>query len=289
MFGNAPRSLWERWCPADSQGRIELACRCFLLRDNSENILIEAGVGAFFSPELAERYGVTQQGHQLLESLEEVGLDADQIDRVYLSHLHFDHAGGILSSFAQGPLHLVFRRARYFVTDVAWQRAVSPHRRDRASYIPKLQQLLIESGRLEVMSTQVSRLKLKQTGVLPPSMDFSMSDGHSPGMSLFTFTGRRARAAFCADLIPGLPWLRTAITMGYDRFPERLIDEKLEFLHALGPGAVLLFTHDPLIAATQLEEKEVRGRLQLSSGLKIDAFRSWNLDYSDFPEPSGAL
>ena len=35
---------------------------------------------------------------------------------------------------------------------------------------------------------------------------------------------------FCADLIPGRPWVHLPITMGYDRYPELLIDEKRRFL-----------------------------------------------------------
>jgi hypothetical protein len=35
---------------------------------------------------------------------------------------------------------------------------------------------------------------------------------------------------FCADLIPGRAWVHLPVTMGYDRYPERLIDEKQDFL-----------------------------------------------------------
>ena len=32
MFGNAPKALWTRWAAADEHNRIDLACRCLLLR-----------------------------------------------------------------------------------------------------------------------------------------------------------------------------------------------------------------------------------------------------------------
>jgi hypothetical protein len=44
--------------------------------------------------------------------------------------------------------------------------------------------------------------------------------------------------------------------MGYDRFPERLIDEKRELYEAVGEGSWLLFTHDPGVAAGQLSLDE---------------------------------
>ncbi len=48
------------------------------------------------------------------------------------------------------------------------------------------------------------------------------------------------------SLIPGKAWVHVPITMGYDRFPELLVDEKKEFLDdKLARGVRLFFTHDP--------------------------------------------
>ena len=53
MFGNAPRALWSRWIQPDDLNRIPLACRCLLIQEESSRlILCEAGIGAFFSPDL---------------------------------------------------------------------------------------------------------------------------------------------------------------------------------------------------------------------------------------------
>ena len=94
MFGNAPRPVWEKWIAADERGRIPLACRCFLLQYNGKNILLETGIGSFFDPSLADRYGVQNADkHMLLENLKVHGFSEDYIDIVILSHLHFDHAG----------------------------------------------------------------------------------------------------------------------------------------------------------------------------------------------------
>ena len=62
---------------------------------------------------------------------------------------------------------------------------------------------------------------------------------------------------FCADLIPGAPWVRRAITMGYDRYPERLIDEKTALLDDLvRRSGRLFFTHDPEVAACGLSQND---------------------------------
>src|SRR6185436_21000051 len=100
---------------------------------------LEAGIGAFFEPALRERYGVVEDHHVLLDSLRDAGVRPEEVDVVVLSHLHFDHAGGVLSRWSQtAPLEIVFTRATFVVGDEAWARARAPHPRDRASFIPEL-------------------------------------------------------------------------------------------------------------------------------------------------------
>ena len=64
---------------------------------------------------------------------------------------------------------------------------------------------------------------------------------------------------FCGDLVPGRHWLHLPITMGYDRFPERLIDEKQEIAtKALSESWLLFFPHDPGYCAARcaLDERD---------------------------------
>src|SRR5207249_1579095 len=135
MFGNCPRAVWERWAAPDDANRIMLACRCLLVREQSgRNVLLEAGIGAFFAPKLRARYGVEEEEHVLVRELAAAGLRPDDVDVVVLSHLHFDHAGGLLAAWKEGaPATLVFPRARYVTGARAWERARRPHARDKAS------------------------------------------------------------------------------------------------------------------------------------------------------------
>lgn len=65
---------------------------------------------------------------------------------------------------------------------------------------------------------------------------------------------------FAGDLVPGVPWVHLPITMGYDRFPEQLIDEKRTQLEQLlKEQGRLVFTHDPDVAIGRLCRDE-RGR-----------------------------
>ena len=262
MFGNAPRALWERWTTVDARNRIDLACRALLASPlNGKTVLFETGIGAFFPPALRERYGVLEDRHVLLESLAAAGFSHEGIDVVVLSHLHFDHAGGLLAPWAEGqPPRLLFPNATYVVGSAHWQRALHPHPRDRASFIPELPALLEASGRLELVDGDRSQ-------ALGDAVRFHHSDGHTPGLLLAEIIGPElvdgqphGGVVFCADLIPGRPWVHVPITMGYDRNAELLIDEKRAFLEdKLARGVRLFFTHDAGCALAQVVRDE-KGR-----------------------------
>lgn len=262
MFGNAPRAVWEKWAAPDDLNRIELACRALLASPLAgKTVLFETGIGAFFEPKLRDRYGVQESRHVLIESLREAGFEHEDIDVVVLSHLHFDHAGGLLAPWSEGrELELLFPNATFLVGAEHWARALQPHPRDRASFIPELPVLLQNSGRLEIVEGPYSK-------ALGQSVRFSFSDGHTPGLMLAEIVGPeqvdgqpRGGVVFCADLIPGRSWVHVPITMGYDRNAELLIDEKRSFLEdKLARNVHLFFTHDPQVALAQVVRDE-KGR-----------------------------
>ncbi len=245
MFGNAPRPMWERWYTPDSQGRIELACRALLIEVDGKKILCETGIGAFFEPKLADRYGIQDPSiHHLLKSLEDLGIEENSIDAVILSHLHFDHAGGLLPTYQdiqKGHDNLLFPNAMYIVGEEAWHRCQNPHLRDRASFIPQLEEKLEKSKRLVIIPKGEKSIK-----ILPSCVSFFYSSGHTPGQVHTVIQGTKETIIFCGDLIPGSPWGHIPITMGYDRYPEKLIDEKQELYNqAIPANWLLFFTHDP--------------------------------------------
>jgi glyoxylase-like metal-dependent hydrolase (beta-lactamase superfamily II) len=251
MFGNAPRAMWSRWVTPDAENRIPLACRCLLVTGlDGRNVLFETGIGAFFDPAMRERFGVVEDRHVLLDSLAEAGLRHEDIDVVVLSHLHFDHAGGLLAPWMEGrPVTLLFPNARFLVGAEHWERARDPHPRDRASFIPELIGLLEASGRLELVEAG-------RPSSLGDAVRFEFSEGHTPGLMLAEVGG----VAFCADLIPGRPWVHLPVTMGYDRWPEKLIDEKRVFLDdKIARGVKLFFTHDHGCAMASVE-RDGKGR-----------------------------
>jgi glyoxylase-like metal-dependent hydrolase (beta-lactamase superfamily II) len=248
MFGHVPKAVWSKWLVPDEKNRITLACRALLIQEENRNILLETGIGAFFEPDLRVRYGVEEPQHVLLQSLASAGLTHENIDVVVLSHMHFDHAGGLLSEWKETETQtLLFPKAKYLVSKAGWERALHPHVRDKASFVPHLNELLKKSGRLSLVDS-------KTPPVLGADYEFLFSNGHTPGLMHTVVQMPESPVIFASDLIPGTSWVHLPVTMGYDRAPELLIDEKKKMLdYAIKKNAKLFFTHDPLVAMSHVQ------------------------------------
>jgi glyoxylase-like metal-dependent hydrolase (beta-lactamase superfamily II) len=154
---------------------------------------------------------------------------------------------------ANEPMRLLFPNANFVVSWDAFQRAKHPHVRDRKSFIPELPSLLEETGRLEIV-------KGHRSDALGADYKIWLSDGHTPGLMLTEIPGSEGPVVFAADLVPGRAWIHLPITMGYDRYPERLIDEKTDLLsRLLEARGRLFFTHDHEVAMARVG-KDDRGR-----------------------------
>ncbi len=259
MFGNAPKSLWHRWIDVDENNLIPIGSRALLLKTSDDVVLFETGAGAYLSPEMKKRFHVVESDHVLLTSLKVQGLEHRDITHVILSHLHFDHAGGLLRAWEQGndQLELLFPNAQYMVGKHNFERSATPHFRDRASFIPGLTDLLKDSHRL----IQVADGDILDVGNI--TIEFIESSGHTPGMMMSYIQTPGDKILFAGDLAPGHAWINLPITMGYDRFPEGLIDEKQQVLQRVyKEDAWIFYTHDHLYAVSKLRLDEKKKRFK---------------------------
>lgn len=226
MFSHVPKTLWSQWCQVDEMNRIPLACRCLSIEVEGETIVFDAGLGTFFSPKDRKRFGVMGENHPFEGRREP--------DHIVLSHLHFDHAGGLLAPYEKGrSLRLFFNHTHYWVTKEAFERAKAPGPRDHASFIRGLPELLEASGRLHFFDQTLPWKALEV---------HSHSNGHTLGMAIL----KVGTLYLVTDLIPGTAWVHLPVTLGFDRYAEKKVEEKQRLLEeVVQEGGTLFLTHDP--------------------------------------------
>jgi glyoxylase-like metal-dependent hydrolase (beta-lactamase superfamily II) len=261
MFSSVPKALWQKWFISDDNNQIRFATRCLVAKTNDLTILMEAGAGAYMEPKMADRYALDTSENKLITNLAENDISEESVDYVILSHLHFDHVGGLVPTWPgtqDDNWSLHFPNAKYVISRTQFERAHNPHPRDRASYIKDLCEKLENSGRLILIDED-------STGVaeLDGLISFEFTNGHTPGLlhSLLHMNGETL--FFASDLIPGNAWIHLPITAGYDRNPELVVDEKAEILkRAIKENWIIVFTHDPEIAMTRVSVDEATGKYQ---------------------------
>jgi len=245
MFGVVPKVLWEKKSPPDEKNRIRMRANSLLLRAGGKTILAETGNGTKWDAKQRGIYGV-QEGDPLMDSLGKFGVKPEHIDLVINTHLHFDHAGG--NTRIQGDrVAPTFPNARYLVQRVELEHALNPTERDRASYFPENYQPITEAGKWDLLEGDVEVL---------PGISVERVPGHNANIQAVKITGGGKTVAFVADLVPTrhhipLPWI-----MAYDLYPLQTLETKRKWIpRIVREGWIIVFGHDPEIAAATLHQK----------------------------------
>ena len=97
-FGPVPRIIWEPLVADElnPDSTLTQALNCLLVETPAGRVLVETGIGERLDERRIAQRGV--RGLPILPALREAGFDPATIDAVAVSHLHWDHAGGFLTS-----------------------------------------------------------------------------------------------------------------------------------------------------------------------------------------------
>jgi glyoxylase-like metal-dependent hydrolase (beta-lactamase superfamily II) len=235
MFGVVPKVFWEQQHPADDKNRIGLDLRCLLVETGDRRILVDTGIGDRWDEKKAGVFAMERRPNQLVAELAEAGLTRDSITDVVLTHLHFDHCGGVLRE-VDGSLEPTFPSARHWVQQKHWEWAQRPSERDRASFRPDDFALLEEKGQLQLIDG--AREFMPGVRALPVN-------GHTPGQQMIEFNTGEGTVVYCGDLLPFLSQIHVPWIMGFDLNPLLTVTEKKQFLtRAVEDGIILVFEHD---------------------------------------------
>ena len=248
MFGVVPRPLWEAESPPDDRSRIQLCMRPLLVDAEWGRMIIDCGAGDKMLPKQRDIYCL-DRSVTLDHALADVGMTAASIDLALATHLHFDHFGG--ATMREGDvLKPRFPRARYLIRRAEWEDATHPHERNRASYLQEDFVPLKDAGVIDFYD---------EDGTIRPGVRVVRTGGHTGQHQIVFIESQGKTAVFVADLIPTVAHIRDAWIMGYDLFPMETLAFKKQFIRdAIDSGWLIVFEHDPQIAAGYIREKDGR-------------------------------
>lgn len=241
MFGVVPKTLWQNVAAPDKHNRLPYRVRCVLARDGRHTILIDAGYGAKFSPLERSFFGL-DAGDTLLESLASLGVAPDDIDMVVLSHLHFDHVGGVSSFHGKSEPSLTFPRARHIIGRLEWDDAFG-QTPELAKAYPKINLTPLEAAKERVVL-------IDGDARIAPGLRARLTGGHTRGHLAFLFESGGETALCIGDLCPTTAHLRREWCLAYDT---HLLDTRRNKAQLLAEAADgqwwVLWPHDLHVAA----------------------------------------
>ncbi len=243
MFGTVPKAIWSKLIPSDEDNRIRMSTRSLIIDAGKRIFMVDAGNGDKWSDKLRRIYDIHNFDSR------DSGLEPSLITDVVLTHLHFDHAGGI-SRFKEGnpgEVELVYPKAKVYVQADNFKSARNPNRREKASYLKENVGIL---ERADLVLTEGSQ-------EIFPGIWVHKQGGHTRGHQWVEVRNDSESVAFTGDTVPTSRHLPIPYGMGYDICAERLLKEKEKLLgRALVRNWTLVFPHDPDIAAAKVKLDE---------------------------------
>jgi glyoxylase-like metal-dependent hydrolase (beta-lactamase superfamily II) len=253
MFGIVPKPLWAKLTTPDDRNRIDLQTNCLLLDDGSHKVLIETGYGGKWNQKDRDIFHL--QDRTILDALREVDAAPETIDHIIVTHLHFDHAGGLTHLNPAGEANRSFPGAAIFVQKTEWNDALANKTTMKKTYL---------RDHLDPVADQV-RLIEGETEILPGLHAWPMI-GHTWGHQAVRFRDAEGIVCFPGDVMPTINHAGSAFNMGYDMLPyENMLSKRALLERAAEEKWRLVIGHetgDPVVRVVPDADRPGEFRLQ---------------------------
>ena len=256
MFGVVPKAIWQKTNPADDKNMISMGMRCMLIEDGDRLTLIDTGIGNKQSDKFFGYYYMFGD-FSLDTSLAKYGFHRDDITDVFLTHLHFDHCGGVIQwNNDKTGFMSAFKNAKVWSNESHWQWAIEPNAREKASFLKENIHPIKESGQLNF----INKNSQNQIG-----FEVLFMDGHTEKQMLPKIQYQGKTIVFMADLLPTVGHIPLPYVMGYDTRPLLTLKEKEVFLNEAADNDFYLFLeHDAYNELITVKHTEKGVRLKES-------------------------
>lgn len=163
----------------------ESSVNAFLVNTGEKLVLIDTGSGALFGPALGK----------LVLNMDAAGYSPEQVDEIYITHLHADHAGGLMNgdklAFPNAVVRADKHDADFWLSDENLEKS------------PEGMKMFFEGARAS-LNPYIKAGKFKpfdgNTDLVPGVKAVAMP-GHTPGHTFYVAESKGQRIVFWGDLV----------------------------------------------------------------------------------------
>ena len=193
----------------------------FIIKTASDLILLDTGLG----------FKDVNNKFILHENIRRAGYNPDDVTLVLMSHLHFDHAGGMVCEEA-GNLQLSFPNAEYVIQRGEWETAYS---KPSKSYKTEIFDVLQRSNSVHFV---------EGSGRLNDQVSYEITGGHSEFHQVFLIGEGNETILFGGDILPEPEQLLRKFMAKYDFDGRRSMELRIEYgKRAAAENWTCLFYH----------------------------------------------
>lgn len=178
----------------------------FLVKLNDSLILFDTGLG----------YSNEQGQLHLHENIKKAGFNPEDVDLVLMSHLHFDHSGGMVHDF-NGKMELSFPNATYVIQRGEWETAFSS---SSSSYHTEIFEFLQRNAQIKF---------IEGSGKLTEEISYELTGAHCPYHQVFLINDGEDKVFFGGDVLPEPEELIRKFIAKYDFDGRKAMELRDEF------------------------------------------------------------
>ena len=182
--------------------KVETSVNAYLINTGSKLVLIDTGAAGLFGPTLGN----------MLVNLKAAGYQADQVDEIYITHMHPDHVGGLMTGSAMAFPNAIVRVDKadqdFWLSEAKMNAAAKD---DKGFF----------QGAMASVNPYAAAGKLKSFNAnteLVPGIKSQASHGHTPGHSVYVVESKGEKLMLWGDLIhvAALQFDHPEVTMKFD-------------------------------------------------------------------------
>ena len=186
-YPDVPDKVWTCGCESPEAGpQIDTNFGSFLVRSGGQTIMVDTGVGPLPNEDPGSEWGL------LVDDMKANNVDPEDVDTVFMTHLHFDHTGWNLVS-NNGKASPLFPKARYLANSIDWEFFLhEPEAKEKYYYRSAPVDPLKGLGLLDLIEGSEHRITDELTAIHTP--------GHTPGHMSIIVSSQGEKGVILGDV-----------------------------------------------------------------------------------------